>query len=198
MFGLWVIISKGRSKQAAAVGLLLALAVSGMSERALAQDLSAILKDPHTAAINNVLDAWDSADLVIMKKNIEDGFSQAVKRRMAKPVYDFEMSPTYASFMVAVFSKLPEVLKVERKLSLGARAVLLGAAYDNRGGLKAMLKTPEQFAQRFQMELYVTLGSSQQWAEIFNSPEIEARSVLAAFEDFRSLLYPFCCWKEYR
>jgi hypothetical protein len=164
----------------------------------LDQDLSTVLADRYVHAIDHLFNDWNDGRVVIKKQDVESEFYAAVQRRAESPVHDYEKASSYAEEMKVKWTALPAVLEKKIPLSIGARMMLLGAAYDKREGLARVLPDPAEFADRFQMEIFLALAASQQIAIQAKDTEIDTIAMNDAFMEFRSLIYPFCCWKTYR
>lgn len=162
-------------------------------------EVDAALESPYPQVLSEIFNDWDNKKISAKTEELRGAFEAALDRRVANPVYAFEKDPSYKDLMLSRFDTLGAAIEPELKLSIGARVVLLGSMIDKQEDLETYLGgQPDEFLNKLQMETFVTLGASQEEALAAGVQQIDARSVAAAYDEFRSVLYPFCCWRTYR
>jgi hypothetical protein len=169
------------------------------AQAAIAQeDLERIFENPYVEQTNTLLDAWDAGELVLRKSDVEEEFSSAIKGRSEKPVYPFEENEGYVEEMRTRFERLPDVVEPQLPLSLGARAIMLGTMYDRREQVEDYIGDPDAMPELLKMPLFIVFGVGQHEAKEANLENTDSRAILAAYDDFWSVPWPLCCWREYR
>jgi hypothetical protein len=181
----------------AASGLWLS---DALSEEGKGPDpIGAIAENPYARAVLQILDRWNSGELVLDKKVAEADFDARFRKYSELAGENGFVVERWlpVNGILEQWKELPETLKPELDLSPGAKLMIAATVLDKAEQLKPVAPPDSDALQNaLAGSLYITLGAAQKEAQERGQKDIDATAVQRGGVRLFSLGWPFCCATE--
>ena len=161
--------------------------------------IKAIAENPYAAAVLQILDRWNSRELILDRKEAEPIFEARVRKYVDPATENRFLVERWlpVNGIFEQWEQLPQVLRPELALTAGAKLLIAAAVLDKSEQLKSIAPPdPNALQKALAGSLYVTLGAAQKEAQEQGKDEIDATAVQRGGVRLFSLGWPFCCATE--
>jgi hypothetical protein len=161
--------------------------------------IGAIAENPYAQAVLQILDRWNSGELVLEKKYAAADFDARFRKYSELGGENRFLIERWlpANEILDQWKELPETLKPELDLSPGAKLMIAATVLDKTEQLKPVAPPePDALQNALAGSLYITLGTAQKEAQEQGQKEIDATAVQRGGVRLFSLGWPFCCATE--
>ncbi|MGQ0485866.1 MAG: hypothetical protein ACT4SY_11015 [Hyphomicrobiales bacterium] len=146
-----------------------------------------------------LLNEWKDGKIEFDRSSaIAAGFDKKVESYKVRQQTDNAEKAISLDFILQNWKLLPDTVKAEKPLSLGAQYVLIGGIIDAAEQLEknGISPDPQSLKKALDFSLYVTLGAAQEEAKKANLESITATSVRRGGVWLFSFGWPWCCGDE--